>query len=498
MTRVDQRSPRRTATNCTVAALVVIGATLTPARAHGATTIRPPEPIRAEVQHIPLAAVATDRSKPNPTLAAPERPSERNPRNGNRLSAPATVLATAAVETDPFRIAAVTWSDAKPGADVRLRLRTRVGTGWGSWAELRDDGHGPDPDSAEAAGDRFGTEPLLVPESDAVQVRVTTADGSMPTGLRLELVASSESATDSSIAAASVPSSSPAGRPYIFTRAHWGADESLREPGEPDYGVIRGAFVHHTAGTNAYDRDEVPAIIRAIYAYHVNGRGWRDIGYNFLVDKFGRIWEGRYGGGHRPVIGAHTANYNGSSVGVAALGTFTSVIPNSSMLTSFARIFAWKFGINGVNPTGMVAYPGAETLPAISGHRDATATACPGEQLYLRLKTIRGLTADRLEPVPSTLRLAGPAVAPIGSTPEFSVSWRIGSTKVSGDVSLQRTSGDGWVHVRTIQVSGDATFRTRVDRSATYRLRANAGRPPVLPVTSNLVRVTATTSAADS
>jgi hypothetical protein len=427
------------------------------------------------MQQIALADAALDERGPARVVA------------GRR----STVVATPELETDPFRLAAATWSGARQTADVHMQIRTRDHTGWTHWTELPDDGHGPDPDSAEALGARSGTEPLIVDESDAVQVRVTTADGSVPEDLQLTLVEPSESSADDSIAA-SVPPRSPAGRPPILKRAEWGADESLREPGNPDYGVIRGAFVHHTAGTNSYDRDDVPAIIRGIYAYHVNGRGWRDIGYNFLVDKFGRTWEGRYGGAHLPVIGAHTANYNGSSVGVAVLGTYTSKVPESAVLTAYARVFAWKFGVNGVNPNGMVAYPGERTLPSISGHRAAAATDCPGEELALRLAEIRARTARLLEPVASTLRLGGPRSAPINSTPTFSVSWQIGDTKVSGLASLQRRLGDAWVGVRTIEVeAGTATFRTQLTRSTTYRLRVTAGRPPVLPTTSNLLPVVA-------
>ena len=73
---------------------------------------------------------------------------------------------------------------------------------------------------------------------------------------------------------------------------------------------MHAGFVHHTVNANDYTRDEVPGILRSIYAYHTQSRGWSDVGYNFLVDRFGRIWEGRYGGVDRPVVGAHTLGYN--------------------------------------------------------------------------------------------------------------------------------------------------------------------------------------------
>jgi putative cell wall-binding protein len=181
--------------------------------------------------------------------------------------------------------------------------------------------------------------------------------------------------------------------PAIYSRAQWGADESIREPGDPDYGQVLGTFVHHTAGTNSYTEAEVPAIIRAIYAYHVNGRGWRDIGYNFLVDRFGRTWEGRYGGVDRAVVGAHTAGYNSSAFGTSVLGTYTSKAPEDAVLFAYERLIAWKFTLHGVEPDASVAYPGQKTLPAIAGHRDADATECPGQLLYDKLGAIRLGTA---------------------------------------------------------------------------------------------------------
>ena len=107
-------------------------------------------------------------------------------------------------------------------------------------------------------------------------------------------------------------------QPVIYSRAQWGADESIRGKSSLHYGDVHAGFVHHTVNANDYTRAEVPGIIRSIYAYHVKSRGWSDIGYNYLVDRFGRIWEGRYGGVDRPVVGAHTLGYNDDSF--AAVG----------------------------------------------------------------------------------------------------------------------------------------------------------------------------------
>jgi hypothetical protein len=173
----------------------------------------------------------------------------------------------------------------------------------------------------------------------------------------------------------------------VLSRAEWGADESLRECCV-EYGGVRGAFVHHTVSVNDYTAAEVPAIVRGIYAYHVNSRGWKDIGYNFLVDRFGRVWEGRYGGIDKPVIGAHTAGYNDDAFAMSAIGTYSNKTPESPVLAAYQRLFAWKFAIHGVDPRKAVNYDG-EVWPAVAGHRDANNTECPGAALYAQLPAIR-------------------------------------------------------------------------------------------------------------
>jgi hypothetical protein len=131
----------------------------------------------------------------------------------------------------------------------------------------------------------------------------------------------------------------------------------------------------------------VPAILRGIYAYHTQTRGWRDIGYNFLIDRFGRIWEGRYGGVALPVVGAHTLNYNENSFAASAIGNYQIAQPSAAMLDAYERLYAWKLSLHGVRPDTKQLVAG-RTFNAISGHRDAAQTACPGVHLYRKIPTI--------------------------------------------------------------------------------------------------------------
>jgi hypothetical protein len=192
-------------------------------------------------------------------------------------------------------------------------------------------------------------------------------------------------------------------RPRIITRRGWGANENLRAKGFVYTKKVKAAFVHHTASGNGYRCSQAASVIRGIYRYHVRSMGWRDIGYNFLVDKCGNIYEGRAGGAAKPVLGAHTLGFNTNSMGIAVLGTFGSSKPPAAALKAIARLTAWKLGLYGANPRGKTYLKSGGgnlyrkgknvRLNVISGHRDGFATSCPGKQLYRKLSTARSTAA---------------------------------------------------------------------------------------------------------
>ncbi|WP_405766444.1 N-acetylmuramoyl-L-alanine amidase [Actinacidiphila glaucinigra] len=208
-------------------------------------------------------------------------------------------------------------------------------------------------------------------------------------------------------------------KPAIKLRKDWGADESKREAGDPPYAdKVNVVFVHHTDTAADYDCSESAQIVRWIYAYHLS-QDWRDIGYNALVDKCGTIFEGRFGGLDLPVIGAQTYGFNTRSWGIAAIGTFQVIkgVPatpiSSKMLGSIAALSAWKLGQYGINPnpgsktqtlvegakdSSPWVYDKSYTFNPISGHRDGFATACPGQNLYDKLATIRSYAAGVAAP----------------------------------------------------------------------------------------------------
>lgn len=192
-------------------------------------------------------------------------------------------------------------------------------------------------------------------------------------------------------------------RPRIVTRRGWGANEKLRERNFVYTKRVKAAFVHHTATGNGYRCAQVPSLIRGIYRYHVKSMGWRDIGYNFLVDKCGNIYEGRAGGVAKPVLGAHTLGFNTNSMGIAVLGTYGHTKPSATAVRAVARLTAWKLGLYGANPRGKTYLKSGGSnlygkgrnvrLNVISGHRDGFSTECPGRQLYRKLGSARSTAA---------------------------------------------------------------------------------------------------------
>ncbi|MFJ8947434.1 peptidoglycan recognition protein [Streptomyces sp. NPDC102395] len=356
--------------------------------------------------------------------------------------------------------------DAELDGRVQVRTRDAKTRAWSGWqdVETHNADHGADPDAAERSSGRVrgATAPLWVGDSDGVELRVRPATGHrtedtargvrtaastapLPAGLSLELVdpgtaapapapatrmrttraaaasgtsaateipALSREATERELLAQPGAPLSPgqrAAKPYIgprpniVTRRGWGADESLRESGFRYTTTVKAAFVHHTASGNNYTCAQAPSVIRGIYRYHVKSLGWRDIGYNFLVDKCGTLYEGRAGGVTKAVMGAHTLGFNSNSMGIAAIGTYTSTKPSAATVKAIASLTAWKLGLFGGNPNGktylksgggnLYAKGKNVRLNVISGHRDGFATECPGRQLYGKLASARTTAA---------------------------------------------------------------------------------------------------------
>jgi hypothetical protein len=342
-------------------------------------------------------------------------------------------------DTKPFSLLGLTWTD--PGlavaGTVHVRTRAAESGAWSPWQTLETRGmRGPDTGAESKRTLRGGSEPLWVGPSDGVAARIVGAKGTkpLPTGLRLDLIdpgkpaggsggqgggfvqdpidppaTPAESHSASVAPSAPAPSSPvvvppPVGQvplPSYTSRKGWEADEKIVKAPPGIAPAVNVMFVHHTAdGATVADCTKSKAHVRAIQTYQVVGQGWDDIGYNFLVDSCGTLFEGRAGGVDKAVIGAHTYGFNTGSASVAVLGTYTGGGVSTAARKTIAQVAAARLTAYGFDPasTGELTERASDgkfplgtvvKFPRISGHRDGDASECPGDALYAQLPDLR-------------------------------------------------------------------------------------------------------------
>ena len=321
----------------------------------------PPGPSGADVVAAPVSPVSTTL----PLTAAAAGTTGLTSATGPGSPA----LDTGAVETQDFAVMGVTWDRAagtlpeRPGAEapVTVEVRVREDDGWTGWTTLDLNDAAPHPGTEEArlAADTVGTEPFVTESADAFQVRVRTPDGEAPDGLEAVVIDPGASPADAGSDALPLTGAGAATAPAVVSRAAWGADESLRRC-SPSYSstVLAGA-VHHTAGSNTYTQAQAAGVVRGIYAYHTGTLGWCDIGYNALVDKFGTVYEGRYGGLTKAVRGAHAGGFNDRTFGVSAIGNYETATAPAAMTAAVGDVIGWKLGLFGRSATDTVTLTSA-------------------------------------------------------------------------------------------------------------------------------------------
>ncbi|ERS51364.1 MULTISPECIES: N-acetylmuramoyl-L-alanine amidase [Corynebacterium] len=342
---------------------------------------------------------------------------------------------------EPFNMFAVTWEGKR---DVHSFVRSKQEDGsWSEWFDM---------DAMNYGDGKNGTELIYVGDTNDVQVSMANVD--LVTGSNLdddaELLEKAAGAADANRAAplpynvgdiapvadenntdrttvsdldavfmdgnaqeghAIEPTATTDGMPKVVSRSGWGADESKRCQ-QPTYDDgIKAMTLHHTAGSNNYTPAQAAAQVRAAYEYHAQNLGWCDIGYNVLVDKFGTIYEGRYGGLDKAVQGAHVGGFNSHNWGISMIGNYEIAEPSQKMLNSVAEIAGWKAAISGIDPTGTATltsggFGGSKyaagtqaTVPAFSGHNDFHYTQCPGSHTVQHWKEIRDNTKQKYNAV---------------------------------------------------------------------------------------------------
>ena len=367
------------------------------------------------------------------------------------------------------------------GAQAQVRARRRGGS-WTPWVPLHVAGdHGPDGGRPVA-----GTEPAWTGSADLFQLRLRgrTRD------LRACFVRSAPEAAAARRRGARVgrAAARQAVAPPIIPRAAWGA-AAVPPRALPLYGQVQAAFVHHTATANGYAPGDSAAIVLGIARYHRDFNGWNDIGYNFLVDQYGQIFEGRAGGVDQAIVGAQAQGFNSVSTGIASLGTFTTVAQTEAGIDALARLIGWKLSLHGVPVQGAVTVTSAggatNRFPAgtpvilqrISGHRDGNATTCPGDLLYAQLPDLRARAAGYAGQVQTgslTVRAASTRLR--GSTPAVisgSLAFPDGSLPAGAPVDiLFAPPGSAFARLGGAVAGADGAWQATVALPQTGTVRA--------------------------
>lgn len=245
--------------------------------------------------------------------------------------------------------------------------------------------------------------------------------------------------------------------PLVIPRTHWGADETIVRA-EPRYADrLEFAIVHHTAGRQPKSPEESAALVRGIQTFHVKGNGWNDIGYNFLLDRFGQIFEGRGGGIEQPVIGAHARGFNTRGVGIAALGQFQKVGITHEARAALVRFLAWRLDVGHVDPLAQVAFADGISRRAVAGHRDVNSTICPGEKLWEGLEGVAAEAQQLGLPKLFEPRVEGSIGAPVRLTARLSEerTWEVTVVDDAGNL-VARGTGTGSI----VDFTWDATANT--------------------------------------
>jgi len=393
----------------------------------GSSTTLPPESSRPSTSATPDSAVGADPMAPSVPTSEPAAAPDGSASVDE--PAPTTTTGTAAApradakvvvaeDTRDFNLIGVTLP-ATPASPVLVRTATDDGE-WSEWQELEFE---PEADLPAVPGAPVATEPdeeapgahsdpLWVGDATRYELEVTSE---VAGAAKVHLVYES---TRRVAVAETAPAGADPGSPTIIPRSSWGARAPKDTPSIASR--LQLGIVHHTAGTNAYSAAEVPALLRGVQAYHMDANGWDDIGYNFAVDRFGRIWEARAGGVRSAVIGGHARGFNTGSTGVTVLGNFETAGTNAAINQAVATILVWKFAVHDVDPRTRVAYragagspryaPGSVVvLNRIVGHRDVGLTACPGRYLYSYLGQIRNAVTATYP------QLSAPGIALVGN-----------------------------------------------------------------------------------
>jgi N-acetylmuramoyl-L-alanine amidase/FlgD Ig-like domain len=373
----------------------------------------------------------------------------------------------------PFTAVGLLWHQSA-GNDLRARIRTSdTHAAFGAAATVSSEpDEGPSPGSPDYHPGQRAAGLLWTGTKRCVRLSLEVPGGVVMSDIRaafvntsgtsggLPRVAKVDPSPDSTVGSVEIAATTQAeaSTPTIVGRAEWGASPRFFNTGTPGCRApyyspsVKVAYVHHTAGSNSYSASQSDDVVRAIYWFHTQERGFCDIAYNFLLSKYGQIFEGRAGGVYQPVTPGSQAGFNPNTFSVSAMGNFQTATPSRTMLSALRRLLAWRLDVAHVPALGhdtLVSQGGATTrypagtkvsMPTIVGHRVTGLTACPGYHLFARIPAIRRAVASMglpkiVRPEQSRVRLrAGVDSVRMSAAATADLTWTVSIRNRSGAV----------------------------------------------------------------
>ncbi|MBK6901400.1 MAG: N-acetylmuramoyl-L-alanine amidase [Saprospirales bacterium] len=367
-------------------------------------------------------------------------------------------------DIEPFLAYSAEWI-AEPESSLEIRFFQSDTRQWGPWTPLDPDTH------SERVAPNFISELGFAPAA-STRFEFRNSGGDLQ-NLRFHFFNPGKSSPEKPLSPEADRAICPCPLPEYLDRLGWCPSGNCPSDPTPQPTSVTHLIVHHSAGGNT--SSDWAAVVRSIWDYHVNSNGWDDIGYNWLIDPNGVLYEGR----GNDLQGAHFCGYNVGTMGVCMMGTYTSVPPTPESFDKLKQLLAWKCCDRDIDPEDFNFHPNSGlNLFNISGHQDGCSTACPGDSIYARLPVLRTDVKDFIDntcdatavseieqklqiqvfpnPARDVLNIQLPAEMPTGTTlslldPHGRAIWTSKSTYRGGELISLSVKGfpRGWYSLQT-------------------------------------------------
>jgi hypothetical protein len=289
-------------------------------------------------------------------------------------------------DSPPFVAIGTHWNLVEPSSEVRVSLQYILDGKTSEWLEINID--------EDMINDGYkvpGSLIFLPSDYSSFRIKVEGYDKHLVSHLSLSLI---NPGMTSELGNHTIEKKKPSNfnvtddfeLPPVVSRTEWNCPDGQGSRWPTSYTNVTHLIVHHSATENS--SSDWAAVVRTFWHWHTIDNGWGDIGYNFLVDPNGVVYEGRAGGNN--ARGAHFCGHNSNTMGVCVIGNFTDVRPKDAAIASLVKVLTWKCNLDSIDPLGRSFHSSSgKTLNKISGHRDGCSTACPGTILYNTLSSVR-------------------------------------------------------------------------------------------------------------